>query len=366
MKEKPVLAVIGAGGFIGSRIVESFHLRRIADVVPVVRRASALASASRFGIKGRVADALDRPSLRLALAGAEVVVHAVAGDPRTITRGVGPAVRAAAEAGCRRFIYLSTAAVHGQAPEPGTDEASPLSNRQPIAYNNAKVIAEKTLFEEASRRRIEAIALRPGIVFGPRSQWTGGLADRLLSGSAYLVDGGAGICNSTYIDNLLHAIELSMKDNSPAGEAFLVCDLETVTWSEFVGPIAGALGLCSGDIRSLPPNYASLSWSEGLDRLRTAPLTQKLLRRLPASINAGLTAAYWSWHGIPESPDTPPRIADLETTLLHTCRTKLPSTKARQRLGYVPPVSFAEGVRRSIAWLAFAGYPVRTIGTDTR
>ncbi len=53
-----------------------------------------------------------------------------------------------------------------------------------------------------------------------------------------------------------------------------------------------------------------------------------------------------------------------ERALLHRCRYKLPSRKAEAMLGYEPEISFAEGCRRSVGWLAFAGYPV--VGTETR
>jgi hypothetical protein len=45
-------------------------------------------------------------------------------------------------------------------------------------------------------------------------------------------------------------------------------------------------------------------------------------------------------------------------SLLHQCQYKLPDAKARKVLGYSPSVSFAEGSRRTVGWLAFAGYPV--------
>ena len=45
-------------------------------------------------------------------------------------------------------------------------------------------------------------------------------------------------------------------------------------------------------------------------------------------------------------------------SLLYRCSWKLPDTRARQRLGYRPVVSFAEGCRRTIGWLEFAGFPV--------
>src|SRR5919108_49903 len=126
------VAVLGANGFIGSRAVEMLHLARLSKVRPVVRTADGLATSSRLDLEGRVADAFDQVALRRAFEGCEVVVHAIAGDRKTIIETVQTAYQAADEAGVRRLIYLSSASVHGQAPIPGTDENSPLSDRQPI------------------------------------------------------------------------------------------------------------------------------------------------------------------------------------------------------------------------------------------
>ena len=50
----------------------------------------------------------------------------------------------------------------------------------------------------------------------------------------------------------------------------------------------------------------------------------------------------------------------LEMSLLQTCEWKLPFDKAERLLGYSPRITFAEGMRRTIAWMEFAGYPVTT------
>jgi nucleoside-diphosphate-sugar epimerase len=46
--------------------------------------------------------------------------------------------------------------------------------------------------------------------------------------------------------------------------------------------------------------------------------------------------------------------------LLQSCRVRLPIAKAERLLGFDPPVSFAEGCRRSVEWLRDAGYGVRS------
>ena len=57
------VAVLGASGFIGTRLVERFHLQGDGEVRAVVRRVASLAASSRFRVEGRIADALDEDSL---------------------------------------------------------------------------------------------------------------------------------------------------------------------------------------------------------------------------------------------------------------------------------------------------------------
>ena len=57
-----------------------------------------------------------------------------------------------------------------------------------------------------------------------------------------------------------------------------------------------------------------------------------------------------------------PEVA-LELDLLGRCGYKLPDAKARALLGYEPIVGFDEGIRRTLGWLRFAGFPVTTSQT---
>lgn len=349
------VAILGASGFIGGRIVERLHLTGEAEPRPVVRTAARLAGPARFALDGRVADALDRRALAEAMAGCEAAVHAVAGDRRTILLSADAAYRAAEETGLKRLIYLSSASVHGQAPAPGTDERTALSRRQPVAYNRSKIDAEALLGRLRRSGAVELVILRPGIVYGPRSYWTGGLADELLSGDAYLVEGGTGICNALYVDNLVHAIQLALSMPGIDGEAFLLGEEETVTWRDLYRPVVEALGLSMEEVPSVPCP-APQRWKEQ---------ARRALRFLPDPARAALRAARRALHVRRSSAEAPWQHAarpsplpTLEKALLHRCPTKLPWTKAHERLGYRPVVNFEEGCRRSIAWLEFAGYPV--------
>jgi hypothetical protein len=88
----------------------------------------------------------------------------------------------------------------------------------------------------------------------------------------------------------------------------------------------------------------------------------RLFRATKAGVSALLTSPpqYPSSWILPklQQKSLPEPAATLEMTLLYQCQYKLPDAKARQMLGYQPVVSFSEAIRRSIGWLAFAGYPV--------
>ena len=365
------VAILGANGFIGSRTVELLHLAGLAEVRPIVRTVSGMARLSRFDLDTRVADAFDKQALRTAFAGCDVVVHAVAGDMRTILEPLTPIYQAAQEAGVGRLVYLSTASVHGQAPPPGVDETATLSDQQPIAYNNAKVQAERRLLELRKHGSVELVMLRPGIVYGPRSSWVANFAADLLAGIAYLINEGQGICNSCYVDNLIHAIYLAMRAPAADRQAFLVGDREQVTWLDLYHPIAEAFGRELTDVArvSYTPTAHKRNWQRHVQAMIASRPSQTVLSLLPSNLRrAGGTALLTLMQAQPLPPESPwafpqqqagaQSTATLEMALLYQCQYKLPYAKATKLLGYEPIVSFQEACRRSIGWLAFAGYPV--------
>ncbi len=357
------VAILGANGFIGSRTVEILHLEGLAEVRPIVRRLSSLARLARFDLDCRIANGFDQSGLETAFAGCDVVIHAISGSRRVILGTLAPTYRAAEKAGVHRVVYLSSASVHGQAPMPGTDENSPLSDRQPIAYNNAKIQAERKLLKLRARGSVEVVMLRPGIVFGPRSSFVVGLADNLLSGTAYLVNEGMGTCNSVYVDNVVYGIYSAMTVPTGDREAFLLGDQEQIMWSDFYRPIAEALGLDLGDVLRVPLPKMYPRWQAYLKMIDVARPLETVFPLLPNKNKQTIKVAHSAWgNGLPLSrrgiATQKHPIVTHEMALLHQCQYKLPFQKARKLLGYEPIISFPEGCRRTIAWLAFAGYPI--------
>lgn len=345
-------ALVGAGGFFGTRFVETVALDGRGDQVrPLVRRPGALARLARFGdTDHRVVDALEADALAQAVAGCDVLVHAMVGDPVQIERAAVVAAEVVRRTGIR-LVYLSSASVHGQDPPPGTDESSPLSDRQPLPYNNAKVRAERAI----RRAGVSAAILRPGIVYGPRSQWTEGLRRALREGRAYLVGGGTGVCNHIYVDNLVHAVRLCAAHPRYAEGPFYVADDEARTWRDFYRPLVEGWGYSMDEVWEVPPvGPPTPGLKERLARFKGGRLAKALLPRLPRRLKDAAKAAV-ERYGAPDSPSgfalpspTPP-VPDYETSELHRCRTRLPMVRAVEVLGYRPPVDVDEAMRRLTA-----------------
>jgi len=354
------IAIIGANGFIGTRLVEQFHLGQLHEVVPIVRRPVSLALPARFALDWRIGDALNTASLAKAVTGCDAIVHAAMGDPRQIEAMPAVLADAAARAGIKRIVYLSTASVHGQSPAPGTDESSPLRTGHTLEYNDAKIRAERSFHDTCRRHGIAGFALRPGVVFGPRSRWITDLAADLRTGRAWLLDDGRGICNSIYVDNLAAAVAAALAADARHAGPYLVGDEETVTWREFYAGVATALGFDADQIPALKniPDFRP-GTAARLQSLAATPAVQSVLPLVPGLakrtvknllVAAQLPASVDAWT-LPSAPG--PRITQ-ELVLLQQCRVKLPHAAAARALQYRAPVPFATGLARSLAWLAFA------------
>jgi nucleoside-diphosphate-sugar epimerase len=337
-------------------LLEKWQLAGTHEVRAIVRSPGSLARMARFQLPAWVqADIFDAGSLAKAIGGCDAMVHAIVGDANQIAASAQVALAACRAAGVRRLVYLSSASVHGQNPLPGTHDASPLRDDQLAAYNNAKVRAERLLRQGSG---VEVCILRPGIVYGPRCQWFAGLPRALRSGQAFLVEGGQGLCNHIYVDNLIHAIELGLVHSRATDGAFYVADDSCLRWRDFYQPVVQALGFELSDFHNVPAAAPpSPSLRDRVMRINRGRASRVLLpmfsRRLKDAVKAGLdrysTPSEANGFVLP-TPNAP--VADWELSQLHICATRLPMDRAVNALGYAPPLSSAEGLARSANWLA--------------
>lgn len=358
--DQPRIAIVGAGGFVGARLVERWHLTGYAEPVGVVRRPAALARLARFPVAWRLADACDAEALATALTGCDAVVHAVVGDPAVIVGSARALAVAAKRAGVTRTVYLSSAMVHGPAPEADFDEAAALARGRSFAYGRAKIAAEDALVASGLSGLTR---LRPGIVYGPRSRWITDPLERLTAGPLPWLDGGRGVCPAIYVDNLIHAIERALASPAAAGNVYLVRDTEAVTWRDFYLGVLGGFGLDErATVEGVATEPAS-GWRQRLGALRVHATTQRAMARVPNRWKQAAKGALAGFSGrafVPavEGPGGAGagRAIDAELTALQRCRGRMSDARARAELGYAPPVGFEEGMRRAVAWARFAGW----------
>ena len=177
-----VVAVTGPTGTFGFGLAPRLEADpRIARVVGIARRPFDPAEHGWAKMTYRRGDVRDPAGLEQAFAGADVVVHLAFLITGTASRatiravnveGTLNAVRAAAAAGARRFVYASSVAAYGfhEDNPVGMTEDWPVRPAARLFYAQEKAELERLLGEEADRHPgLSLYLLRPSIVLGPHT-----------------------------------------------------------------------------------------------------------------------------------------------------------------------------------------------------
>jgi nucleoside-diphosphate-sugar epimerase len=165
----PTVVVIGANGFVGSRVCRVLA-RDGTAVRAVVRRPGTAPDLA--GVRELVGDFTDAEFAAAAVSGATAVlstVHPMGSDRATQHRvgveGTSVLARAAASAGVGRLIHISTAAVYDRSPGIGdVDESSALVGDDANDYAVTKRDADLALADVGG---ITRVLLRPPAILGP-------------------------------------------------------------------------------------------------------------------------------------------------------------------------------------------------------
>jgi nucleoside-diphosphate-sugar epimerase len=255
--------VTGANGFVGRETCTA-----LADLNIFVRRAVRNLSSeaswggeshtvrSHFHETCKVGDIGESTDWSKVLDGISIVIHlaahvhvmnnssagSVSEFQRVNTAGTERLASAAARAGVRRIVYLSSVGVHGRCTNgrPFTESDTPHPHD---AYSISKWAAEQKLQHIAKDSDLEIVIIRAPLVYGPGEP---GNFMRLVQ----LVDSGLplplgsiqGRRSLIYARNLANAIITCATHPGAAGQMFLVSDGEDVSTVELVRRIANALG----------------------------------------------------------------------------------------------------------------------------
>lgn len=240
--------VTGASGFIGGRLVERL-VRQGADVRVLVRNPASAARLARFPLTFHLGDVTSTADLDKAAQGCDLVFHCAYGTTGSQKRrawvnrvGTERTLEAAHRAGVERVVYLSTLMVYGQTADGDLDETAP-RRRFGNAYSDSKLDAEGIALQYSRSGRVPVTVLQPTAVYGPYGGvWTVQPIETLKAGRVILVNGGDGLANAVYVDDLVSAMLLAAEKDAAVGEAFLISGPEAVTWRELYGRFARMLG----------------------------------------------------------------------------------------------------------------------------
>jgi len=306
----------GATGFVGRYLCRSLTSAGYA-VTGTTRHSVGDRSADEHKLisVGDLGSAVDwEPVLK----GVDCVVHLAArvhvmrdleSDPLAAFRrvnvgGTERLLRHACESGVKRFVYISSVKVHGDAtpgaPFKATDAPSPTD-----PYGHSKLEAERVVEQVCERSGVETVIIRPPLVYG---RGVGGNFRRLLQ----LVEKGYPLPfgrvenqrSLVSVANLCDLIRECLSNESAAGRTFLVSDDQDVSTPELLRLIAASM---SRSARLLPVPVPMLA------------LAAKLI---------GQSAAM---SRLTES---------LQVDIKDTMRT----------LNWKPPVSVAEGIQSTVTW----------------
>jgi nucleoside-diphosphate-sugar epimerase len=315
--------VTGAGGFLGGHLVDLLA-ERGEGLRILARPADDLSRVAQVKAEVCRGDLADRSSLDAAVDGVDRVLHCAARTgpwgPEAAYRTanvVGPEnlLLAAMAAGVRRFVHVSSIAVHGTDIRGSADETAPLRGG-PDPYSRTKVAGERVLLES---RDAPVTIVRPGLIYGPGdSNSFARFAGLIERGRMPIIGSGRNHVPLIYVRDVARGIVAASEADQAVGKAYLLVNDDPVTQREYFAAIARELDV--------------------------APPRLHLPYRLALAVGAAAEAA-----GHLARMEQPPPVMRFGLQQIGG-ENRFLGDRARTDLGFSPQVSLADGVRASVAW----------------
>lgn len=311
------IVVTGGSGFLGRALLGQL-CSEYPDYVVVATLRRAIIDLPGGVIPIQVGSLFSDTDWRQALYKANVVIHTaarvhvmaeIANDPLAEFRKINVEAtlnlaRQAAEAGVRRFIFISSIKVNGEnnVGEPFSENDKPAPRD---AYGLSKWEAEEGLTNIAEETGLEVVTLRSPLIYGPGVSANFLRLLKLINMEIPLpFDSLKNQRSMIYIANFVDAIISCLDNPRAAGETFLVSDGTDVSTPQLISYLAKFMGkknhLFYCPMAVLKYIFKFLCKSAEFDRL------------------AGSL--------------------------------QLDSGKIRDRLGWVPPYSMEEGIAETVKW----------------
>lgn len=291
------LLVTGSTGFVGARVVERAEARDW-EVASVIRQSSRTHPNCFF-----VSSIGPETDWSNAFEGVDCVVHcaarvhqmneseqdALAAYRDINTLGTLNLAKQAAEAGVKRFVFVSSIKVNGEFSEPNLPFEPNLKNIPQDPYGLSKYEAEVELAKLSKDTGLEVVIIRPPLVYGP------GVKANFLS-MMRMIDKGiplpfGAIKNQrslVYLDNLSSLILTCCEHSSAPGQTFLASDGHDVSTTQLMRTIALSMGKTP---RLLP---IPMSWIQaGSSVLNKQHIAQRICGSLQVEIGSTKDTLKW-------------------------------------------------------------------------
>ncbi|MFC4253201.1 MAG: SDR family oxidoreductase [Sinimarinibacterium flocculans] len=242
--------VTGATGFVGLNLVEAL-LDQGWEVIALHRASSELGVLERFRkVQRVVGDVTDARSVKLALPrGVDCVFH-VAGNTSLWTRthveqlkvnvrGTRHVVRAALEAGVRRFVHTSSVVAYGLHSGTITEETPTRGSAVTLNYIRSKALAEREV-RKAIGAGLPAVIVNPSHIIGPYDTTSWARMFRLVKQGRLpaVPPGGGSFCHVQAVAQAM----VTAAENGRVGHNYLLGGAQA-SYVGLVKAIAGALGV---------------------------------------------------------------------------------------------------------------------------
>ena len=247
--DKYTVLVTGATGFVGRHVCDYLQTAGF-SIRAAVRKSTVLPEIFQ---QVEIGDIGPDTAWDAALAGVECVVHLASYSPppgaaadeiaakyrRVNVEGSERLARAAAAAGVRRLVYVSTIKVNGEITPSNEAFTSDSPPRPQDSYGQSKWLAEQMVREIGDGSALETVILRSPLVYGP------GVRANFLA-LLRLVERGLPVPlrsvrnrrSMLYVKNLADAIRHCLDAPQAAGQTYLLSDGEDLSTPALIERIA--------------------------------------------------------------------------------------------------------------------------------
>lgn len=288
----------GSTGFVGGVLLGRLNSLGYEAVAAV--RSSKLAPGSTQRVFIR--DLSTEDKLSDVLKAHSVVIHAAALTSASTTRehgleeyrrvnvgGTLNLAQQAANAGVKRFIYISTVKVNGEVTNQGKSFKESDVPAPEDCYGISKMEAETVLLELASLSSMEVVIIRPPLVYGPGVKGNFASMIKLVQKGLPLPLGAVNNKRSLVgIDNLVDLIIRCIDHPAAANQVFLAGDGEDLSTTELLRAVGKAMGK---PVRLIPVPAGLLQF--GATLLGKKAMAQRLLGSLQVDISKTCELLDW-------------------------------------------------------------------------